>query len=144
MTIAVVALTGVFLASYLLLYKLGYIPGLACGTGDCEVVQSSKWAIFLGFPVALWGVVFYAAMFLVAAAGSFGALAGSRAVGGLLALMSGGGLSFSGWLTYLELAEIHAICRYCVVSALLVVGLFALSVRDYRLHTAEAGAFDTE
>jgi uncharacterized membrane protein len=144
MIIAVVALAGVFLATYLLLYKLGYIPGLACGTGDCEVVQSSKWAFFLGFPVALWGVLFYAAMFLVASVGSFGALAGSRAVGGVLTLMSGGGLSFSGWLTYLELVEIHAICRFCVLSAVLVVGLFALSVRDYRLQATEEGAIQAE
>jgi uncharacterized membrane protein len=144
MTIAVLALAGVFLATYLLLYKLGYIPGLACGTGDCEVVQSSRWAMFLGFPVALWGVLFYAAMFVVASAGSFGALAESLAVGRLLTVISGGGVSFSGWLTYLELAEIHAICRYCVVSAVLVMGLFALSLRDYRLHAAEHGAIGTD
>ena len=144
MVIAVLALGGVFLATYLLLYKLGFIPGLACGSGDCEVVQSSKWAVFLGFPVALWGVLFYAAMFVVASAGSFGALAESHAVGRLLTAISGWGVLFSSWLTYLELAEIHAICRFCVVSALLAAGLFALSVRDYRLNAAEQGAIGTE
>jgi uncharacterized membrane protein len=144
MLIAVLSLGGVFLATYLLLYKLGYIPGLACGTGSCEVVQASRWAVFLGFPVALWGVAFYAAMFVVSSAGSFGALAASRAVGALLATISGGGVMFSGWLTWLEVAEIHAICRYCVVSAGLVVGLFALSVRDYRRHPIEVEAIDAE
>ena len=144
MTVAVLALAGVFLASYLMLFKLGYIPGLACGTGDCEVVQSSRWAMFLGFPVAAWGVLFYAAVFLVAAAGSFGTLADSATVGRLLAFMSGAGLAFSAWLTYLEVAEIHAICRFCVVSAVLVTVLFALSVRDLRLHAAELGATETE
>ena len=39
---------------------------------------------------------------------------------------------FSGWLTYVELAFIHAICRYCVVSAVLVAALFVLSVVDAR------------
>lgn len=144
MFIAVLALAGAFLSTYLLLYKLGYIPGLACGTGDCEVVQSSKWAMFLGLPVALWGLLYYAAMFALAAAGSFGTLAESPAVGRLLTVGSGGGLLFSGWLTYLKVAEIHAICRFCVVSALIAVGLFALSVRDERLNSSEAGAIETD
>src|SRR6185437_3761546 len=55
MLISVVSLVGVFLAAYLTLYKLGYIEQLACGTGSCEVVQSSKWSTLFGQPVALWG-----------------------------------------------------------------------------------------
>jgi len=136
MVIAALALAGVFLATYLTLYKLGYIGTLACGTGECERVQTSRWAVLLGAPVALWGVGFYLAMFTAAAAGSFGALAESRAVGFALVAMSGCGVLFSGWLTYLEIARIHAICRYCVLSAALVLALFAMSVMDLRRASA--------
>lgn len=132
MVIAVLALAGTFLAIYLSLYKLGYVGTLACGTGDCEKVQTSRWALFLGVPVAVWGVAFYLGMFATAAAGTVGALAESRAVGRALVGLSGWGVAFSGWLTYLEVARIHAICRYCVVSAALVLVLFALSVADLR------------
>jgi uncharacterized membrane protein len=136
MVIAALAFAGVFLATYLTLYKLGYIGTLACGTGECERVQTSRWAVFLGAPVALWGVGFYLAMFATAAAGSFGVLAESRPVGLALVAMSGCGVLFSGWLTYLEIVRIHAICRYCVLSAALVLALFALSMMDLRRATA--------
>lgn len=134
--IAVLALAGVFLSTYLALYKLGLIGSLACGTGECERVQASRWSIFLGQPVAIWGVAFYLAMFGTSLAGSFPALARSRAVSVALVLVSGWGVLFSAWLTWLEVAEIHAICRFCVVSALLVLVLFVLSA--WELRTPEA------
>ena len=49
-----------------------------------------------------------------------------------MVMMSGWGLLFSIWLTYLELGPINAICRYCVVSAVLVTVLFVMSLADYR------------
>ena len=132
MVIAALALAGVFLATYLTLYKLGYIGSLACGTGECEKVQTSRWAIFLGAPVALWGAGFYVAIFGTAFAGSFGARAESRGISIVLVAMSGWGVLFSAWLTYLELVRIEAICRWCVASAVLVCALFVLSVLDLR------------
>jgi uncharacterized membrane protein len=132
MAIAVISLVGVFLATYLTLYKLGFVEALACGTGSCEVVQASRWSRLFGQPVALWGVGFYLAMFALAMAGSFGRLAESTRIRAALVLTSGWGVLFSGWLTYVEIVRLHAICRYCVGSALLVVALFALSVVDVR------------
>ena len=131
-TIALISLVGLFLATYLTLYKLGYIETLACGTGSCEIVQSSKWSTLFGQPVAMWGVGFYLAMLALSLAGSFGSLEESRAVGIGLALLSGSGVLFSGWLTYVEIGLLHAICRYCVVSACLVLILFVLSALDLR------------
>jgi uncharacterized membrane protein len=132
MMIAVLSLGGIFLATYLTLYKLGYIEALACGTGSCELVQSSRWSKLLGQPVALWGVGFYLAMFALSAAGSVGRLVESKFIGVALAVMSGWGVLFSGWLTYVEVARLHAICRYCVGSAVLVAVLFVLSAADLR------------
>jgi uncharacterized membrane protein len=96
------------------------------------VVQASRWSKLFGQPVALWGVGFYLAMFALSLAGSFGRLAESRLVGIGLALMSGWGVLFSGWLTYIEVARLHAICRYCVGSAAIVVALFVLSALDLK------------
>ena len=132
MALAALALVGVFLATYLTLYKLGYIGTLACGTGSCEKVQLSAWSTFLGLPVALWGVGFYLTLFAVAFTGTLLPFAESRPVSLALVLLSGWGVLFSCWLTYLEVARIHAICRYCVVSAGLVVALFLLSMADLR------------
>ena len=132
MSIAALSLCGVFLSTYLSLYKLGYIGAIVCGTGGCETVQTSKWALFLGVPVAVWGVGFYLAMVVTAALGTFGGYAERKWPSSAMVMMSGWGALFSGWLTYLEIAEIHAICRYCVVSAILVGILFVLSVLDWR------------
>ena len=131
MVIAVLSLCGIFVATYLTLYKLGYIGTIACGTGGCETVQTSRWSMFLGQPVALWGVGFYVAMFATATAGSIGGLAESRTPSVAMVVMSGWGVLFSGWLTYLELGPINAICRYCVVSAVLVAVLFVISLADW-------------
>lgn len=139
MGIAVLSLVGVFLATYLTLYKLGYVETLACGTGSCEVVQASRWSRLFGQPVAMWGIAFYLAMFGLSAAGSFGQLTESRPVALALALMSGFGVLFSGWLTYVEVAELHAICRYCVGSAGIVVVLFVLSALDLRMPADQNG-----
>ena len=51
---------------------------------------------------------------------------------------------FSAWLTYLELFVIHAICRWCVVSALITVTLFLLALWDYRTQRRIAGGFDLD
>ena len=132
MLLAVLALGGVFLSLYLTLYKLGIIGTLACGTGSCETVQLSRWASFLGVPVAGWGVAYYIAVFTLALVSVQERFADSRGVALSLLLATGWGVLFSAWLTYLELFVIHAICRWCVGSAVLAVLLFALALWEYR------------
>ena len=56
MLAALVALAGLFVATYLTLYKLGVVGTLSCSVGSCETVQLSRWAMLLGLPVAAWGV----------------------------------------------------------------------------------------
>lgn len=125
------SLCGIFLAAYLTLYHYGYVGTLACGTGGCEVVQASRWALFLGQPVALWGLGFYATVFAVAGYGVFAADARPWLSAALVGL-TGWGAVFSAYLTWIEVVRIHAICRYCVGSAVLVAVLFVLSVLDWR------------
>jgi hypothetical protein len=48
----------------------------------------------------------------------------------LLVAMTGVGVLFSLWLTWLELFVIHAICLYCVTSAVLVAILLVISTLD--------------
>ena len=132
MLVALVALAGVFVASYLTLYKLGYIGTLACAVGSCETVQTSKWATFLGVPVGAWGVGYYIGVLALAIAGLTARFADSRRLSEILLGVTAFGLVFSLWLTYLELFVIHAICQWCVVSAILATILFVLSWLDFR------------
>jgi uncharacterized membrane protein len=132
MLMALIALIGVFLSLYLTLYKLGYIGTLACGTGSCEYVQLSKWGTFLGLPVAGWGLGFYAAVLAIAVTGIQERFEGSRRLTVLLVGVTGWGVLFTLWLTYLELFVIHAVCRWCLGSATLTLVLFGLAVWDWR------------
>ena len=146
MLVALVALAGVFIALYLTLYKLGYIGTIACAVGSCETVQTSKWATFLGLPVGAWGVGYYLTVLTLALLGLSGRFVESSRLSETLVALTGFGLLFSLWLTYLELFVIHAICQWCVISAILATILFVLSWLDLRdikalIHeTAEAAA----
>jgi uncharacterized membrane protein len=132
MLVALVALAGVFVALYLTLYKLGYIGTLACAVGSCETVQTSKWAIFLGFPVGGWGVAYYLFVLALAIVGLSGRYADARGISQILVGVTAFGMLFSFWLTYLELFVIHAICQWCVISAVLATLLFVVSWLDFR------------
>jgi len=130
--IALTALVGLFVSIYLYLYALGYYGELVCGgSGGCSLVQASKYSRFLGFPVAGWGLGWYLAVLAVALV-SVGSRGGARWVSLGLLVLSTGGLVFTTYLTALELWVIHAICRWCVVSAFLTLLIFALSIPEWR------------
>ena len=132
MIIAALALGGVGLATYLSMYKLGLIGTLACTIGSCETVNLSKYATLVGVPVAVWGLGFYVSLFLVALAGTTDRFVNAAWVSYVMLAMTAWGVLFSGWLTYLELAVINAICMFCVISAILVTVLFFLSLLEWR------------
>lgn len=132
MIIAALALGGVGLATYLAMYKLGMIGTLACTVGSCETVNLSKWATFIGIPVAVWGVGFYVVLFLVALLGTTNRFAEASWISHALLGLTAWGVLFSSWLTYLELYVIHAVCMFCVISAILVLVTFLVSVLEWR------------
>jgi len=130
--IALLALVGVFVALYLWLHQIGVGGELKCGSGACDTVQASPWAVQLGIPVSFYGVVGYAAILAVALVGLQPAWLGRRGPTLLLAALATGGVLFSGWLTYLELFVIHAICRWCVTSAVLMTAIWLVSLHALR------------
>jgi uncharacterized membrane protein len=132
MSAALLSLAGLFISGYLYLYKIGRIGSLACGTGGCETVQWSPWSRFAGLEVSLIGVLGYAGLLALSLA-SLQTAAASRqwAVQGMM-LAAGIGLAFTLYLTYLELFVIHAICRWCVVSGIIILAIFVAAILDQR------------
>jgi len=130
--IALLALVGLFVALYLWLHQIGVGGELKCGTGACDTVQASRWARFVGIPVAAYGVVGYAALLTAALVGLQPAWLGRRGPIVLLAALATGGVLFTGWLTYLELFVIHAICRWCVASAVTITLIWFVSLHGLR------------
>jgi uncharacterized membrane protein len=132
MIVAVLALVGIFISLYLTLYKLGVIGELSCTLGSCETVNTSRWSVFLGLPVAAWGLLFYLDVFGVALLGTLPRWENEPVISIVLVVEAAIGVLFSAWLTYLELVVIEAICIWCVASAVIVLGIFLASVADLR------------
>ena len=132
MWMALISLGGLFLGADLTLYKFGFIGTLACNVGSCEQVQTSRWSVFLGVPVATWGVGFYILMLGLSIAGLQPRFADSRRLSLAILLLAGWGVLFTAWLNYLEGFVIHAWCEWCLGSAAMVLLLFVLAVMDWR------------
>jgi uncharacterized membrane protein len=132
MVIAVMALIGLMIALYTLLWKLGVLGGpMACGTGECETVQLSQYATQFGIPVPVYGVVGYGGMLLIALLGLQSHIE-SRWVPRLL--LAGGlfAFVFTLYLSYLEAYRIHAWCRWCLASAAVVTVMFAATLPELK------------
>ena len=117
----VVAVIGLGIAAYLtVVHYAGDAPVCAIAHG-CATVQKSDYAMLAGVPVALLGALGYIA--ILAALIRDDEHARTAAV--FLSLV---GLGFSGWLTYVEIVKLDAICIWCVGSAICMLLLAGLSV----------------
>jgi uncharacterized membrane protein len=145
MAAVLLALLGLFDAAYLALERAIGDPGGFCPTGGgCVTVQSSAYSTLLGVPVAYIGVVGYAALLAVALLSlSADEVAGLPLPVLLLGLASGGVL-FSLYLSYLQVVVIGAICFWCVVSALIELGIWVAALFDWRLLRAHPRAAPTD
>ena len=126
------AFVGMGISAYLSFVHLNGIPLYCEGSGGCHTVQASEYATLLGVPVALLGFILYASIFAASAIGLRGAgawtagWAAERAPFLVFGLALSGVL-YSGYLTWLELYRIHAICAWCVASACLLAGIFVIA-----------------
>jgi uncharacterized membrane protein len=117
---AAVAAVGFAIAAYLtIVHYAGAEPVCAIAHG-CSVVQGSRYAELGGVPVALLGLLGYAGVLATL-------LRDDEAARTATAFLSLVGFGFSAWLTWLEVGELHAICIWCVGSAVCMTLLAALS-----------------
>jgi uncharacterized membrane protein len=99
---------------------------LVCGVGDCEKVQTSSYAEFLGIPIAWFGLALYLAMAGLLVARQRGLLAVDITDVLMVGATFAGTLAVA-YLTYLEVWVIDAICQWCVTFAVITVVLLVLS-----------------
>lgn len=124
--LAAVSAAGLAISLYLTWsYTIGAAPACVGGGEGCATVQSSPYSSLMGVPVPVLGLVGYAGIAVSAALrGAVGATLGL-----FVALL---GTLFSGYLTWLELFVIEAICQWCVASAALMVVALALAALRVR------------
>jgi uncharacterized membrane protein len=119
--VAGLAAAGLLVAGSLAAAKIaaGSAPFCAAGSG-CETVQASRYAVFLGVPTALWGAGLYAVIGALALLG----LDARRWLAAFLLAVAG--VSFSGYLTALQVFVIGAVCAYCLLSAGIAAALLGV------------------
>ena len=136
--IAVLATIGVIDTGSITLSKWGWIGDLSCsstglfGCNGCEKVLSSAWGSLLGQPLALFGLLGYGAVLLMAVVplvlqGDLRVSLGQKSWWGLF-LLSTGMAVFSGVLLGVMAFGIRDCCPFCILSAGLSSALFVLSL----------------
>lgn len=129
--IQLLTVPGMLVAFYLLLFHSGKLID-ACTAGgwnDCGQVSGpdAPYSSIGPIPVALIGFVGYAVIFMVAWLADWWSWIDVN-LPELLVALTGIAFFFSLVLTALELFVIHAICGYCVVSAVIATIMFALAL----------------
>jgi uncharacterized membrane protein len=119
------SLIGLIDSTYLFWIKIS--DSEAACFGGCDTVNSSPYSQIWGIPIALFGAGAYLIIcFLLIYDSKIPLLSsyGSSIFLGITLI----GVIYSAYLTFLEIAVIHAICPYCVISAVLMLLLFLISL----------------
>ena len=135
-TMAVLASVGVIDTGSITLKRWGLLGGLTCplGSDGCDKVLSSPWGtVFADLPLSFFGLLAYGAVLLMAVLPLLPGLQEnksdlSRRTWWGMFCISLGMAVFSGVLLGLMVIKIQAFCFFCVLSAVLSLTLFVLSV----------------
>ncbi|MCP4285262.1 MAG: vitamin K epoxide reductase family protein [Gammaproteobacteria bacterium] len=130
----VLASLGIGIGGYLSYTALTHNEVMCGPVGDCLRVQSSAYAYLVGIPLSMWGLVFYlgiSGLWLLQRLQD--GVWRYRATLGLI-VCSIFGVLFSIYLTGLELFVIHAVCVWCLTSAVLAAMLLLVSTRVYSVN----------
>lgn len=125
---------GIVVAGYLL-WAYTFDEAIVCaGSSGCDLVKASRYSYIRGvLPLPLLGLFAYVTLLALSLLGERLLPALLR---GYLPVMIFGiafaGFLYSAYLTYLEFFVIYAVCKWCMSSAFIMTGLFALSFVDLK------------
>lgn len=131
--LVVLSLLGIFDAGFLTYEKINNILP-PCGQGfQCETVLNSPWANIGPIPLSAFGLVYYAFLFIVAAATmlDFKIRLGKLKNEDILLTVGALGGVFSVYLISIMAFLIRGWCLYCLISALLTASIFAVNFYHY-------------
>jgi hypothetical protein len=114
---------GLGVAGYLAYVETQAVTAICGPIGNCNAVQTSEYAYLFGIPIGVLGVIGYLA---ILATWLWGQWQNDRRVPLILLAMTGFGVLFSIYLTYLEPFVIGAVCAWCLSSAVIMTLLMLL------------------
>ncbi len=125
--IPILSILGLAVAGYLAYVEISRVEAVCGPVGHCNIVQSSPYAQIMGIPIAVLGLLNYAAIIGLWGVQKFerGPMVNSVAL--LLLGLTVFGTIFSIYLTLLEIFVIHAVCAWCLSSAVITTLLMLLA-----------------
>lgn len=120
------ALVGIGDAFYLSYFQyLNLIP--TCAIGGCETVLTSEYSKFFGVPWSYIGLVYYVYMLCLSVLLIIDPTSRGLKLGALM--YTGVGVVYSIWaIFYIQMTLIGALCQFCIISALVTLGLFVTAL----------------
>ncbi len=124
-TILGVSILGFFDSVYLTIQHYTQFALPCTITHGCDIVTKSEYSSIMGVPVALLGAIYYLTIFLAAYI-----IIETKKTEYLrfIAIATPLGFLFSAWFVYLQLFVLHAICQYCMLSAITSTTMFVVSM----------------
>lgn len=131
--ILTLAFIGMADAAYLAKHELSGTP-LVCNIqslSGCNTVASSSFAQLFGIPIAVYGVVFYAVLFILAA---IELVIFNKPVRRVIQVIAALGVIAEIWFTFVQVYLINALCVYCLASAVtaFLIFVFASMIEPFR------------
>jgi uncharacterized membrane protein/protein-disulfide isomerase len=96
-------------------------------TVNCTQAYLSPYGSFLGVPVALFGVLFFALVLVLVALGGRDSAPAREAIPAYVFAMSTVGLAFVLYLAWASYAQLHTFCLLCAVTYVSVIAIFIIS-----------------
>lgn len=115
---AVLAVIGVGVAGYLTYIHYNMSVLICTPGGGCDTVQNSRYAAIGAVPVAVLGLLMYLGLLALGFVRRTQRDLYEPASMAAFAIALGG-VAYAAYLTYLEIYVIHAICEWCVSSAII-------------------------
>lgn len=124
----IAAIIGALDSTYLTWIKLSHNEtSCAPGLGDCFTVNTSTYSEIYGIPVAVFGLATYLtiiAILIYEPRVNFLKENATLALFGISLI----GVLYSIYLSYLEEFVLHAWCPYCILSAIVIIIIFIVSI----------------
>jgi uncharacterized membrane protein len=127
--VPLLSIIGLGASIYLTYVEITHTRALCGPVGDCNAVQSSSYAKLFGvLPIGIVGALGYIAILGVWLWQKFRLGVKDKTTGSIMFGMALFGTLFSIYLTYLEIFVIHAVCIWCLSSAVIITALMLLNL----------------
>jgi len=128
------AFSGFMVARHIYKHKKPNQAPLVCPIKfDCHAVVHSDYSRFMGVPLEIFGMTYYALIFLSYTVLMFTPGAGSPPLVLFLTVLSSGAFVFSLYLVYVQLFILKKGCMWCFVSAFISILIFILTLLTQNL-----------